>query len=62
MLELQSNGVTLENSLNGGSVEDAFKKSRSDAVVLEYTPEGKKVLRAKRAQGFRLKDIARFKN
>ena len=62
MIEVQVAGVTLENNLAGGNVDDAFRKSHGDAVMLAYIGDTKKVVQSKRSKGFRLKDIARFKN
>ena len=62
MIEVQVYGTTVENSLFGGDVKAAFDKSQGDAVMLQVTSEGKKVIKSKRARGFKLKEIARFKN
>ncbi len=62
MLEVRVNGVLIENSLFGGNVEDAFRKSHGNAVIYERSAKGVKVVKAKRAKGFSLKEIARFKN
>lgn len=62
MQELKVYGTTVENSLNGGNVRDAFIKSHGNAVIYERTPKGVKVVAAKKARGFPLKEIAKFKN
>lgn len=60
MREVRVNGTLVENSLHGGNVEDAFKKSQGNAVIIERTAKGMKIVKAKRARGFPLKEIARF--
>ena len=62
MRELKVYGTTVENSLNGGNVDDAFAKSHGNAVIYERTAKGVKVVKAKRARGTPMKEIARFKN
>ena len=59
--EVQVAGTTVQMD-NRYACEDAFKKSHGDTQMLEYLGETKKVIMSKKAKGFRLKDIARFKN
>ena len=59
--EVQVAGTTVQ--MDGKFFCDkAFKESHGDTVLLEYVGETKKVIQSKKAKGFRLKDIARFKN
>ncbi len=60
MREVRVNGTVVENTFNGGNVEEAFKVSRSNAQLIERTAKGVKLLKEKKARGFPLKEIARF--
>jgi hypothetical protein len=60
MREVRVYGTVVENSLHGGNVDQAFKNSHGNAVMYERTAKGVKIVKAKRARGFPLKEIARF--
>lgn len=59
--EVQVAGTTVQMD-NLYACENAFKNSHGDAVIYERTANGVKVVKAKRAKGFSIKDIAKFKN
>lgn len=61
MFEVQSNGVTLHWTNNLREAEQAYKESRSTAVLFKFEGSNKKPVKRKQAHGFKLKDIAHIK-
>jgi hypothetical protein len=60
MFEVQSWGTTIQWTNYYREAEDAYKASRGEAVLFKIQGAEKKAIKQKHAQGFKLKDIARF--
>ena len=59
--EVKVAGTTVEMD-NFFACEKAYKDSHGDAQLIRIDVNGRKLVKAKKAKGFRVKDIARFKN
>ena len=60
MFEVQVYGTTTQWTTHFREAEQAYKESRGDAVLFKFEGSKTKIMKRKRAHGFKLKDIARM--
>ena len=60
MFEVQVWGTTVEYTNYFRDAEQAFKESHGEVVMFKFEGSKKKVIKQRKARGFKLKDIARM--